>query len=188
MPGGAGHDQRDHLVLRRRRRSLGHPDVVRGGGRDLRGAVRPPGQILMNKKMNGRYRPAEGEGPVVKHLLLAVATAVALAHASPALAQKEPPPDEIASKRLGVGYKIGNGLGFVGADVIVTLVDHVTLDLQANWFSVASEGSSASGYGVAPSLQLHLFKGQVSSPYLGLGYIYASASLDGVTASASGAV
>ena len=123
----------------------------------------------------------------MKHLLLAVATAVALAHASPALAQKEPPPDEIASKRLGVGYKIGNGLGFVGADVIVTLVGHVTLDLQANWFSVASEGSSASGYGVAPSLQLHLFKGQVSSPYLGLGYIYASASLDGVTASASGA-
>jgi len=121
-----------------------------------------------------------------KRSLATLVTAVVLAHWHPARAQNQPAPDEVASKRLGVGYKIGNGLGVVGGDLIIAPVDHLTLDLQANWFHISSNGTSASGFGIAPSLQLHLFKGQVSSPYLGLGYVYASLTLDGVTASASG--
>ncbi|HEY7373099.1 MAG TPA: hypothetical protein VIF57_13125 [Polyangia bacterium] len=123
--------------------------------------------------------------------------AAALTQARPAGAQQQQQPPQqqqneedgelVASKRLGVGYKIGNGLGFVGGDVIVSPIDHLTLDLQANWFAVSSNGTSANGYGIAPAAQFHLFKGQVSSPYIGLGYVYASLTLDGVTASASGA-
>jgi len=115
----------------------------------------------------------------------------ALAYALPARAQNEPPPappaDRVVMKRLGAGYKIGNGLGFVGADLIISPVEHLTLDLQVNWFSASSGGERASGYGVAPSVQFHLFKGQVSSPYLGIGFLHASLSLGNATASASGA-
>src|SRR5947208_2950963 len=75
-------------------------------------------------------------------------------------------PEAAASKMLGVGYKIGNGLGFVGADAIISPVDQLSFDLQANWLNVKSGTMSASGYGLAPSVQVHLFKGQVSSPYL----------------------
>lgn len=54
----------------------------------------------------------------------------------PATETSPPPapaePEEPSSKRLGLGYKIGNGLGFVGADVIVNVVDHLSLDLQVN--------------------------------------------------------
>jgi hypothetical protein len=114
-------------------------------------------------------------------------TAAIAVSSRPTFAQNEqsaPPP--VVRKRLGVGYKIGNGLGFVGGDLIIAPLPHVTLDLQANWFSISSAGSSASGYGLAPSVQGHLFDGQVSSPYAGLGYVYATLSLDGVTASAHG--
>ena len=122
----------------------------------------------------------------MKGLLTALAVALTLTVSSAARAQNEPSPEAVASKHLGIGYKIGNGLGFVGGDVLVSPVDHITLDLQANWFSLSSGGSSASGYGLAPALQLHLFSGYRSSPYLGLGYLYATITLEGVTASASG--
>jgi len=113
-------------------------------------------------------------------------TAVVLAQGRPANAQNAENAEAVASKRVGVGYKIGNGLGLVSAYLIISPVDHVTLDLQANWFSASSGGTTANGYGIAPAVQFHLFKGQVSSPYLGLGYIYATLTLDSVTASASG--
>src|SRR5438477_7517055 len=67
--------------------------------------------------------------------------------------------EEVASKHLGVGYKIGNGLGFVGGDILVSPIDHLTFDLQANWFSATSSGTSANGYGLAPAVQFHFFKG-----------------------------
>ena len=54
-------------------------------------------------------------------------------------------PEESISKHVGVGYKIGNGLGFVGGDIIISPVDHLTLDLQANWFSFANGSERASG-------------------------------------------
>lgn len=108
----------------------------------------------------------------MKTLMCICVTAVVLTHGRPSMAQNEENAEAVVSKRLGLGYKIGNGLGFVGADVIISPVDHVTLDLQANWFSASGNGATANGYGFAPAVQFHLFKGQVSSPYLGLGYIY----------------
>ena len=112
--------------------------------------------------------------------------AMALTGGSTARAQSAESADEVASKHLGLGYKIGNGLGFVGGDIIVSPVDHLTLDLQANWFQVTSAGTSASGYGLAPAVQFHLFKGQRSSPYFALGFLYATLTLNNVTASATG--
>jgi len=94
--------------------------------------------------------------------------------------------EDVASKHLGVGYKIGNGLGFVGGDILVSPIDHLTFDLQANWFSATSSGTSANGYGLAPAVQFHFFKGQRSSPYIGVGFLYATLTLDGITSSATG--
>jgi hypothetical protein len=117
------------------------------------------------------------------------------ASALPALAQSPPGPppvetspaaEAVASKKLGVGYKIGNGLGFVGGDVIVSPIEHLSFDLQANWFRISSNGSSASGYGLAPAAQVHLLAGNVSSPYMALGFLYATLTREGVTASAKG--
>jgi hypothetical protein len=122
----------------------------------------------------------------MKSFICLCVTAVVLTLVCLANAQNQENAETVASKRLGVGYKIGNGLGFVGGDVIISPIDHVTLDLQANWFSASSNGTTANGYGIAPAVQFHLFKGQVSSPYLGLGYVYAALTLDSVTASASG--
>ena len=122
-----------------------------------------------------------------KLFISAVMMAAVVASSRPTFAQNAAQSaPAVARKRMGVGYKIGNGLGFLGGDLIIAPIPHVTVDLQANWFSMSSGDSSATGYGVAPSVQGHLFDGQVSSPYAGLGYVYATLSLDGVTASAQG--
>jgi hypothetical protein len=110
--------------------------------------------------------------------------------AAPALsmAQPAPPPtvEEVVSRHVGVGYKIGNGLGFVGADLLVEPVEHLTFDLQANWFSASSNGDTATGFGLAPAVQFHFKGGQVSSAYVGAGYLYARLALNDVVASAQG--
>ena len=94
-----------------------------------------------------------------------------------------------ARKHVGVGFKIGNGMGFVGGDVIISPIDHLTLDLQASYLSTGvSGGGTATGYGLAPTIQGHLFGGQRSSPYIGAGLLYATLSMDNVTASGSGVV
>lgn len=121
-----------------------------------------------------------------KLLVSAIMMVAVVASSGPTFAQNQQSAPPVARKRMGVGYKIGNGLGFVGGDLIIAPIPHLTLDLQANWFSMSSGSSSATGYGLAPSVQGHLFDGQVSSPYAGLGYVYATLSLDGVTASAQG--
>lgn len=91
---------------------------------------------------------------------------------------------------IGVGYKIGNGLGFVGADVVARYIPHVAIDLQANYVSASvqqPDGSTltASGYGLAPMVQAQ-WKTIGHTPYLGIGFVYAHESLEGVTASATG--
>jgi hypothetical protein len=99
-------------------------------------------------------------------------------------------PPVTPEKHIGVGYKIGNGLGFTGADLIIAPIGHVALDLQANYVSVdVSDGfttRTATGYGLAPSLQGRLYEGQVNTPYLGVGFLRVSLSLDSVTASGNG--
>ena len=118
-----------------------------------------------------------------------------LARGVPALAQPQPqsqsqpeaePPPQ---KFLGVGFKIGNGMGLVGGDILISPIKHLTLDLQASYLSTGvSGGSTATGYGLAPTVQFHLFPGQVSSPYIGVGLLYATLTLENVTASATGVV
>lgn len=118
---------------------------------------------------------------------LATAPALAAAQTAPMPPpQQPPPPDESVTKMVGVGYKIGNGLGILGADLVITPVDHITLDLQGNWYSASANGDRASGYGVAPALQYHFHSGWGSSAYIGAGYLYAKMTLSGVSASGQG--
>jgi hypothetical protein len=122
--------------------------------------------------------------------LACLATAPALVAAQsapmPPPLQPAPQPEESVTKYFGVGYKIGNGLGFLGADLVITPIDHLTLDLQANWYSASANGDSATGYGVAPALQYHFRPGWGSSAYIGAGFLYAKMTLGGVSASAQG--
>ena len=97
-----------------------------------------------------------------------------------------PAPEVVTSKHVGVGYKIGNGLGFVGGDLIIAPIDRVAINLQANWFSVSAGGDTANGYGLAPGVQFRFKDGPGSSPYLGLGFLHLKISLNGTTASAQG--
>jgi len=95
-----------------------------------------------------------------------------------------------AGHGIGVGYKIGNGLGFFGADVVARYIPHVAVDLQANYVSVSMSqpgGSTltATGFGLAPTVQAQ-WKTIGHTPYIGVGLVYVRESLQGVTASATG--
>lgn len=97
--------------------------------------------------------------------------------------------EETDAQPVGVGYKIGNGIGLVGADLIVRAVPYVAVDLQANYLAVSVDQgtgmtATASGYGFAPTLQAQL-KPVGHTPYLGLGFAYVHLSLNDVTGSAS---
>jgi hypothetical protein len=87
----------------------------------------------------------------------------------------------------GFGYKIGNGIGFLGADVIVRPVPHLSIDMQANYFQMTGNNGTARGYGLAPTAQLEL-RSVGHTPYLGIGYVYAYMALENVSASVKGAV
>jgi hypothetical protein len=114
-------------------------------------------------------------------------------------ADSDAPPDQRAAQRsygnsdapatnthVGIGYKIGNGLGFLGADAILSPVPHLALDLQFNVFSVSTPAGSADGIGFAPMLQLYFNDPGRSTLYLGVGWIHAAASLQNVNASVNG--
>jgi hypothetical protein len=124
----------------------------------------------------------------MKKVAFALAVAVgSLVRVAPVLAEQEAEPT--VRKHLGVGFKIGNGMGLVGGDILISPIDHLTLDLQASYLSTGvSGGGTATGYGLAPTVQGHLFAGQRSSPYIGVGLLYATLTLDDVTASATGVV
>ncbi len=98
--------------------------------------------------------------------------------------------EETERHPVGVGYKIGNGIGFLGADVILRLIPYVAFDLQANYVSVSEQiydgaSQSVTGYGLAPTVQFQL-KPIGHTPYLGIGLVYVHESLNDVTASATG--
>jgi hypothetical protein len=91
---------------------------------------------------------------------------------------------------VGVGYKIGNGIGFLGADLILRVLPHVVLDLQANYVSISESvdggpDQTATGYGFAPTVQFQL-KPIGHTPYLGIGLVYVHESLNDAAASATG--
>lgn len=93
-----------------------------------------------------------------------------------------------APHTLGLGYKLGNGMGFAGADLVVGLTEHLTFGLQANYFAFDGEsGETATGFGVLPFAQ-YRFLAPGSSPYISAGPLYLRLKLNDVTASATGAV
>ena len=95
--------------------------------------------------------------------------------------------DEPAEKRLGIGYKLGNGIGFYGGDVVVNPLPHLSLDLYASYVSQSADGGgTATGFALAPAIQGSLFAGTRSTPYVALGMQYVSMSLGGATASGTG--
>ena len=53
-----------------------------------------------------------------------------------------------ARRKVGAGYKIGDGLGYIGADLIFAPLPHLVVDLQGSWFN---RKLGASGFGVAPA-------------------------------------
>jgi len=116
---------------------------------------------------------------------------------SSAAAQTAPPPNgfpiaqqnapqPIYKKRFGVGYKIGNGLGFTGADIVVGLTDNFSIALQASYFADEdSDGTKITGSGFAPFVE-YRFSDTGSTPYIAGGLVHARLSRDNVTGSASG--
>ena len=90
------------------------------------------------------------------------------------------------SKMVGIGYKAGNGIGFLGGDLIVNPMPHLGLDLHAAVFPVSGNGENGLIYAVAPAVQGFLFAGQRSTPYVSVGVVYAHLTLGGATASVLG--
>ena len=88
-------------------------------------------------------------------------------------------------KTVGIGYKLGNGIGFFGGDVIVNPLPHLSIDLYGTYFPPpAYRGSPGTGYAFAPALQGFLREGRRSSPYVAVGMQYVHLAVD--TASGSG--
>tara|TARA_R110002096_G_scaffold299503_6_gene494162 strand:- start:63341 stop:63802 length:462 start_codon:yes stop_codon:yes gene_type:complete len=81
---------------------------------------------------------------------------------------------------FGVGYKVGNGVGSIGADIIVSPIPHLSFELQASWLS-----DFDSGYAVLPSVVASLWD-QGSTPYIKAGALYLSATLDDATGTGTG--
>ena len=93
-----------------------------------------------------------------------------------------------AERRLGVGYKLGNGIGFYGGDVVVNPLPHLSVDLYGAYVSQTPQNSNATatGFALAPAIQGHLFAGWRSTPYLSIGMQYVSLGLGDATASGTG--
>jgi hypothetical protein len=97
------------------------------------------------------------------------------------------PDDPATNTHVGIGYKMGNGLGFLGLDTIVSPVPHIAFDIQFSVFSGSSTAGTAVGIGWAPMFQLYFSDPGRSTAYLGVGWIHAEASLQNVKASVDGA-
>jgi len=114
-------------------------------------------------------------------------------------ADSDAPPDQRSHQRssstpdapatnthVGIGYKIGNGIGFLGADAILSPVPHLALDFQISVFSASTTSGSVDGIGLAPMLQLSFNDPGRSTLYMAVGWIHASASLQNINASVNG--
>ena len=108
---------------------------------------------------------SSGVTSVFTRVLLITACAAVLA-TRPAHADQE-----VQARKVGVGYKIGNGIGFAGGDIVLRLLPHVVFDLQASYAS----SSGLTGYGLAPTVQLQL--NEVGhTPYISAGVQHARLS------------
>ena len=100
-----------------------------------------------------------------------------------------PSPDDPATNtHVGIGYKIGNGLGFLGLDAIVSPVSHIAFDVQVSLLRDSTPAGTALGVGWAPMFQLYFNDPGRSTVYLGVGWIHAEESLQNVKASVDGVV
>jgi hypothetical protein len=84
--------------------------------------------------------------------------------------------EEVVERKLGVGYKIGNGIGFEGGDLIYRAFPHVSFELQVNYCEFTDtlvDGSAInfSGVGFAPAVHAQL-RAVGHTPYLSAGLIY----------------
>ena len=114
-------------------------------------------------------RPRRRAGVLARAALVALlltGVAFVLLRATPAHAE-----EEVEARKIGVGYKIGNGIGFLGGDIVLRLIPHVAFDLQASYASI----DTLTGYGLAPTVQFQL-KDAGHTPYLGGGLQYANLS------------
>ena len=105
---------------------------------------------------------------------------------NPARRRPPSPDDPATNTHVGIGYKIGNGLGFLGLDAIVSPVSHIAFDLQFSVFSASTPSGTATGIGWAPMFQLYFNDPGRSTAYLGVGWIHAEAALHNVSASVNG--
>jgi hypothetical protein len=94
---------------------------------------------------------------------------------------------------FGIGYKAGNGVGFLGADLIVNPIPHLGFDLQASFepMSVTTIGPGASTtesgllWAIVPAVTGYLFP-RGSTPYLSAGMVYAHLGLETASATVTG--
>jgi hypothetical protein len=93
----------------------------------------------------------------MKKACLALAAVSLSTFAAPALGEPLPP---AAQPMFGAGYKVGNGLGLAGVDLVLQPLARWGLDVQI--------ARSAIGVDVAPALQYHL--DPASGTYVSLGY------------------
>ena len=107
----------------------------------------------------------------------------------PVPAAGEPAPQQLLSNRgrhrVAAGYKVGNGLGYLGGDLEISPMAHLELDLQMSWFS---EKYGASGFGAAPSVRVLLLDDGRSTPYVSAGYLYFRLMFDNNTRGAGDGV
>ena len=128
-------------------------------------------------------------------LIAAILSATSVSIAQPAAPEMPPsatpptpPPTEPPSKLFGIGYKLGDGIGIFGADIVINVLPHIAIDLYAAFVPVSSgtTGDDATEYAMAPAIQYELRTGQRSTPYAAVGFQYAHLTLDNVSASATG--
>jgi hypothetical protein len=108
----------------------------------------------------------------------ACSLALVLALAGGAAAEPPPPGEH---RVFGLGYKIGNGIGFIGADAILIPVPHLCFDMQGAFIRVSDSGSTANGFGLAPEVQYQLFTGRRGTPYVGVGLQYVNLIMGSAT-------
>jgi hypothetical protein len=101
--------------------------------------------------------------------------------------------EEVVERKLGVGYKVGNGMGFEGGDLIYRAFPHVSFDLQVGYYGAKDTlpdgtGVTYSGIGFAPALHAEV-RAVGHTPYLSAGatYMRLAARHEGETVTGTGA-